>query len=149
MIKHNKGNLYNYKNLFTNSSNKFFSLKKKKSFTSTKHSKKDMRITVLVKDKEELNMINKEQKETIAKLLNEAEMKEKKYNELTEMSQRLNENINKIKYNQSQLVMLIKLLEEKGIDVEGIINKWNEQVDKANINKDIFIVFEKNISSVL
>ena len=147
MIKHNKGNLYNYKNLFTNSSNKFFSLKKKKSFKS--HSKKDMRITVLVKDKEELNMINKEQKETIAKLLNEAEMKEKKYNELTEMSQRLNENINKIKYNQSQLVMLIKLLEEKGIDVEGIINKWNEQVDKANINKDIFIVFEKNISSVL
>lgn len=147
MIKHNKGNLYNYKNLFTNSSNKFFSLKKKKSFKS--HSKKDMRITALVKDKEELNMINKEQKETIAKLLNEAEMKEKKYNELTEMSQRLNENINKIKYNQSQLVMLIKLLEEKGIDVEGIINKWNEQVDKANINKDIFIVFEKNISSVL
>ena len=90
MIKHNKGNLYNYKNLFTNRSNKFFSLKKKKSFKS--HSKKDMRITVLVKDKEELNMINKEQKETIAKLLNEAEMKEKKYNELTEMSQRLNEN---------------------------------------------------------
>ena len=45
--------------------------------------------------------------------------------------------------------MLIKLLEEKGIDVEGIIDKWNEHVDKANINKDIFIVFEKNISSVL
>lgn len=108
-----------------------------------------MRITAFVKDKEELNMINKEQKETIAKLLNEAEMKEKKYNELTEMSQRLNENINKLKYNQSQLVMLIKLLEEKGIDVEGIIDKWNEHVDKANINKDIFIVFEKNISSVL
>ena len=75
MIKHNKGNLYNYKNLFTNSSNKFFSLKKKKSFKS--HSKKDMRITALIQDKEELNMINKEQKETIAKLLNEAEMKEK------------------------------------------------------------------------
>lgn len=58
-------------------------------------------------------------------------------------------NINKLQYNQSQLVMLIKLLEEKGIDVEGIIDKWNEHVDKANINKDIFIVFEKNISSVL
>lgn len=51
-----------------------------------------MRITAFVKDKEELNMINKEQKETIAKLLNEAEMKEKKYNELTEMSRRLGEN---------------------------------------------------------
>ena len=36
-----------------------------------------MRITALIQDKEELNMINKEQKETIAKLLNEAEMKEK------------------------------------------------------------------------
>ena len=35
MIKHNKGNLYNYKKLFTNSSKFFFSLKKKKSFTST------------------------------------------------------------------------------------------------------------------
>lgn len=63
------------------------------------------------------------------------------------MSQRLNENINKLKYNQSQLVMLIKLLKEKGIDVEGIIDKWNEQIE--DINKDIFIVFEKNISSVL
>lgn len=30
MIKHNKGNLYNYKKLFTNSSKFFFSLKRKK-----------------------------------------------------------------------------------------------------------------------
>ena len=40
-----------------------------------------MRITTLIKDKEELNEINKEQKEKIAKLINETEMKEKKYNE--------------------------------------------------------------------
>lgn len=45
-----------------------------------------MRITTLIKDKEELNEINKEQKETIAKLINETEMKEKKYNELTEVN---------------------------------------------------------------
>lgn len=32
MIKHNKGNLYNYKKLFTNSSKNFFSLKKEKKF---------------------------------------------------------------------------------------------------------------------
>ena len=79
MIKHNKGNLYNYKKLFTNSSKFFFSLKKKKSFTST--AKK-----------------------------------------------------NRTKDNQSQLVMLIKLIEENGIDAEGIIDKWNEQVDEEGNN---------------
>ena len=42
--------------------------------------------------------------------------------------QRLKENINKLKDNQSQLVMLIKLIEENGIDAEGIIDKWNEQM---------------------
>ena len=136
MIKHSKGNLYNYKKLFTNSSKFFFSLKKKKSFTSTakKNRTKDMRITTLIKDKEELNEINKEKKETIAKLINETEMKEKKYNELTEVNQRLKENINKLKDNQSQLVMLIKLIEENGIDAEGIIDKWNEQVDEEGNN---------------
>lgn len=93
-----------------------------------------MRITTLIKDKEELNEINKEQKETIAKLINETEMKEKKYNELAEVNQRLKENINKLKDNQSQLVMLIKLIEENGIDAEGIIDKWNEQVDEEGNN---------------
>ena len=93
-----------------------------------------MRITTLIKDKEELNEINKEQKETKAKLINETEMKEKKYNELTEVNQRLKENINKLKDNQSQLVMLIKLIEENGIDAEGIIDKWNEQVDEEGNN---------------
>ena len=74
MIKHNKGNLYNYKKLFTNSSKFFFSLKKKKSFTSTakKNRTKDMRITTLIK--------------------------------------------------------------ENGIDAEGIIDKWNEQVDEEGNN---------------
>ena len=91
MIKHNKGNLYNYKKLFTNSSKFFFSLKKKKSFTST--AKKNR-----TKD------------------------------------QRLKETINKLKDNQSQLVMLIKLIEENGIDAEGIIDKWNEQVDEEGNN---------------
>lgn len=61
-------------------------------------------------------------------------MKEKKYNELTEVNQRLKENINKLKDNQSQLVMLIKLIEENGIDAEGIIDKWNEQVDEEGNN---------------
>ena len=93
-----------------------------------------MRITTLIKDKEELNEINKEQKETIAKLINETEKKQKKYNELTEVNQRLKENINKLKDNQSQLVMLIKLIEENGIDAEGIIDKWNEQVDEEGNN---------------
>ena len=88
----------------------------------------------MIKDKEELNEINKEQKETIAKLINETEKKKKKYNELTEVNQRLKENINKLKDNQSQLVMLIKLIEENGIDAEGIIDKWNEQVDEEGNN---------------
>ena len=50
------------------------------------------------------------------------------------MNQRLKENINKLKDNQSQPVMLIKLIEENGIDAEGIIDKWNEQVDEEGNN---------------
>ena len=38
--------------------------------------------------------------------------------------------LNSYKDTQEQLIMLIKLIQKNGIDVEGIIDKWNNEVGK-------------------
>ena len=35
----------------------------------------------------------------------------------------------KLKENQDQLIMLLKLVEKEGVNLENIVNKWNSQMD--------------------
>ena len=49
--------------------------------------------------------------------------------------------------NQEQLIMLIKLVQKTGVDVEGIIDKWNNEVENENNNSDN-ISQEKEISTI-
>ena len=34
-----------------------------------------------------------------------------------------------LKENQEQLIMLIKIIQENGVDVDGLIDKWNNEVE--------------------
>ena len=38
--------------------------------------------------------------------------------------------LNSYKDTQEQLIMLIKLIQKNGVDVEGIIDKWNNEVEE-------------------
>ena len=75
-------------------------------------------------------MKNNEQKEIINQLTQE---KEKLVNELKEGKESKNilkEKYDKLKENQDQLIMLLKLVEKEGVNLENIITKWNSQMDE-------------------
>ena len=61
-------------------------------------------------------------------------MLEKKYEDMTIPERFANKNelqnkFDKLKENQDQLIMLLKLVEKEGVNLENIINKWNSQMD--------------------
>ena len=50
-------------------------------------------------------------------------------------SEYLYETIQDLKENESQSLLLIKIIGDKGIDIEEIIDKWNEEVKKNQENE--------------
>ena len=90
------------------------------------------KIKILQKEKEELTNKNKEQKKLISKLMNDNEEIEKNISQLNNYNKHLKDKIEQLKENQNQLVLLLKIIEKNGIDIEGIIDKWNEEVEKEN-----------------
>ena len=59
-----------------------------------------------------------------------------KYNEVYEDNIRLRNKLNSYKDTQEQLIMLIKLVQKTGVDVEGIIDKWNNEVENDSKNEE-------------
>lgn len=97
------------------------------------------KISKLQKEKNNLLIKNNEQKLQIIKLqtqVNELQHKldnnpnqvwEKKYNQL-------NNEYNKIKDNQDQLIRILKLVQNTGFDLEGIIEKYNAQISQEEVS---------------
>ena len=42
---------------------------------------------------------------------------------------KLKQKINVFKENQEQLVMLVKIIQQNGIDIEDLIDKWNDEIE--------------------
>ena len=92
----------------------------------------------LKKQIEELHKQNNKLKESNININN-------KFNLIYEENIKLKNELNYLKDNQEQLVLLIKIIQKNGIDVENIIDKWNndiENIDKnsennENISKDL------------
>ena len=84
----------------------------------------------LRKEKEELEKKISDQKKLIVKLIEDNEKVDSKLNELYEDNSKMRNKLNSYKDTQEQLIMLIKLIQKNGIDVEGIIDKWNNEVEK-------------------
>ena len=87
------------------------------------------------REKEELLQKNKEQKKLISKLLSDNDKNERKLYQMREYNRELKLTIQDLKENESQLLLLIKIIGDKGIDIEEIIDKWNEEVKKNQENE--------------
>ena len=95
----------------------------------------------LKKQIEELHKQNNKLKESNININN-------KFNLIYEENIKLKNELNYLKDNQEQLVLLIKIIQKNGIDVENIIDKWNndiENIDKNSENNEN--VISKDISN--
>lgn len=96
----------------------------------------EQKIFILQKEKDDLTKTNNSQKKLISKLINENEDNEKKIIELDKKNKKLKDKLSQLKENQNQLILLLKVIGKTGVDIEGIIDKWNEQVECNNISQD-------------
>ncbi len=115
----------------------------------------EINIKKLRQEKEELEKKSEAQKKLIQKLIEDNEKIDNKFNEIYEENVRLRNKLNSYKDTQEQLIMLIKLVQKTGVDVEGIIDKWNNEVeneynkeenyiDNNNENKSAFTDIQNN-----
>ena len=81
------------------------------------------------KEKEELNNKIKEQKANIEKLIEKNKKLDDKFNDVSQENTNLKKKYGSLKENQEQLIMLIKIIQENGVDVDGLIDKWNNEVE--------------------
>ena len=81
------------------------------------------------KEKEELDKKIKEQKSNIEKLIERNKKLDDKFNEVSQENILLKKKYGSLKENQEQLIMLIKIIQENGVDVDGLIDKWNNEVE--------------------
>ena len=86
------------------------------------------------KEKEELDNKIKEQKSNIEKLKERNKKLDEKFNEVSQENTTLKKKYSSLKENQEQLIMLIKIIQENGIDVDGLIDKWNNEVEMEEKN---------------
>ena len=81
------------------------------------------------KEKEDLNNKIKEQKSNIEKLIERNKKLDEKFNDVSQENTNLKKKYGSLKENQEQLIMLIKIIQENGVDVDGLIDKWNNEVE--------------------
>ena len=81
------------------------------------------------KEKEELNIKIKEQKTYIEKLIEKNKKLDKKFNEINEQNLNYKKQFSVLKENQDQLIMLIKIIQENGVDIDALIDKWNSEIE--------------------
>ena len=82
------------------------------------------------KEKEDLNNKIKEQKAYIEELMEKNKKLDQKFNEVNDENMSIKKRYSVLKENQEQLVMLIKIIQENGVDVDGLIDKWNNEIEK-------------------
>ena len=93
----------------------------------------------LRKEKEELEKKVSAQKKLIQKLKEENEKLDNRFTEVYEENIKLRNVLASYKDTQEQLIILIKLVQKTGVDVESIIDKWNNEVENEENNSEIII----------
>ncbi len=89
-------------------------------------------INKLKKEKEENKNLIKKQKKIIDKFEEDNDNLENRINSIIYENKEIKEKIETFKENQEQLILLIKIVQKSGIDVEALIDKWNNDIDKIN-----------------
>ena len=91
----------------------------------------------LIKEKEELEKKVSAQKKLIKKLVEDNEKLDNRYTEVFEENIKLRNALAVYKDTQEQLIILVKLVQKNGVDVESIIDKWNNEVENEENNSEI------------
>lgn len=84
------------------------------------------------KERDELKQIYQKHKKLIEKLREDNKILSEKIGGIENENNKLKNKINSYKDNQEQLVMLVKIIQQHGIDIEKIIDKWNSSIDNYN-----------------
>ena len=81
------------------------------------------------KEREELKRIYQKHERLIEKLIEDNKTLSDKIGGIEQENNKLKKKINVYKENQEQLVMLVKIIQQNGVDIEELIDKWNEDID--------------------
>ena len=81
------------------------------------------------KEREELKRIYQKHERLIEKLIEDNKTLSDKIGGIEQENNKLQKKINVYKENQEQLVMLVKIIQQNGVDIEELIDKWNEDIE--------------------
>ena len=81
------------------------------------------------KEREELKRIYQKHERLIEKLMEDNKNLSDKIGGIEQENNKLKKKINVYKENQEQLVMLVKIIQQNGVDIEELIDKWNEDIE--------------------
>jgi hypothetical protein len=93
-------------------------------------------INKLIKEKEESENTIKKQEKLIEKLIEDNEKLENKIKSIENENNKISQKISSHEENQEQLIMLVKIIQKSGVDVEELIDKWNNEVELENEEND-------------
>ena len=93
-------------------------------------------INILIKEKEADKNLIKKQKKLIEKFEEDNDLLENRINSIIQENKRIKAKIGNYLENQEQLIMLVKIVQRSGVDVESLIDKWNNEVDNMNNEED-------------
>ena len=79
---------------------------------------------------------NKKHSKLIENLIEDNKNLNDKVNLLQEENSKLKQKIKNYKDNQEQLIMLVKIIQKSGVDVESLIDKWNNEVEEEEENEE-------------
>ena len=111
-----------------------------KNYINNQHQKSPQRtlteeINKFRKEKEELKLMNHKHTKLIEKLIEDNKNLSDKVNLILEENTKLKQKIKTYKENQEQLVMLVKIIQKNGVDIEQVIDKWNNDVAEEEENE--------------
>ena len=93
-------------------------------------------INKLIKEKEECENYIKKQEKVIQRLKEDNEKLDSKITYIENENKKINKKIEIHKENQEQLIMLVKIVQKSGVDVEKLIDEWNNDVEMENNNEN-------------
>ena len=86
-------------------------------------------LNIYKKEKEELDKKIKEQKKYIEQLIENNKKLDERFNDVSQENINIKKKYSNLKENQEQLIMLIKIIQENGVDVDELIDKWNNEIE--------------------
>jgi hypothetical protein len=101
------------------------------------------------KEREDLKKIYQKHERLIEKLMEDNKNLSDKIGNIQQENNKLNKKINVYKENQEQLVMLVKIIQQNGVDIEELIDRWNNDIENEEENNSKEKVEEINSKSLV